>query len=208
MNSNNEKDLRPQEFPKDLNWSPAEISKSLECLYDFVNQECTRAIKWYYKSKKSKSMLGYFLRVGAIVAVTIAGIIPIIGEIYKEDGVPLISPAWATVSLAIAALLIALDQFGGYTSGWVRYVRTAQKLTILQGDFRLNWAAHRLARVEDNVDAQIAKEGILLCKEFLQSVNLVVQAETNAWAQEFQQALIDIENASKPRHVKPDDGQG
>lgn len=197
MIQNKEKDLNPQAFPKKLDWSSKESSSSLEHIYKFVNHECTRAIEWYYLSKRNKCRLGYFLRVGSMIAIAIAGIIPIIGEIFKKGNVPLISPAWATVSLAIAALLIALDQFGGYTSGWVRYVRTAQKLTMLLGDFQLDWESHRLSRVQDNVDAKILKEGIILCKNFLQSVNSEVQAETNAWAKEFQQALSDVEIASK-----------
>jgi len=35
------------------------------------------------------------------------------------------------VALAVTVLLVALDHVGGYTSGWVCYVRTAQALTRL-----------------------------------------------------------------------------
>ena len=199
MSLQKKEDLISQAFPKDLNWNPNERYLSLEHIYEFVDKECDKAIQWYYFRKKSKSRLGYILRVGAILAVAVAGIVPIIGEICrKDDKVPCISPAWATVSLALAALLIALDRFGGYTSGWVRYVRTAQRLTILQGEFRLDWEEHRHSRIEENMDIEITKHGLLLCKKFLQSVNLEVQTETNAWAQEFQQALMEVDKQSKP----------
>ncbi|PSN10786.1 hypothetical protein C7271_25490, partial [filamentous cyanobacterium CCP5] len=163
-------DLLPQSFPQQLDWSPSEAFASLESLYGFVNKECERAIQWYYVSKISKSRIGYLLRAGAIVAVAIAGIIPIIGEICKQENVPCISPAWATVALAVAALLIGLDRFGGYTSGWIRYIRTAQRLNILQGDFRHDWEAHRLERLNQTVDKELTQRGIVLCKSFLQAV--------------------------------------
>jgi SMODS and SLOG-associating 2TM effector domain 2 len=197
MNLPKKEDLDSQVFPPDLKWSPNERFVSLEKIYEFVDKECGRAIQWYYFSKINKRRFGYTLRAGAIVAVAVAGIVPIVGEIFKkENGVPYISPAWATVSLALAALLIALDRFGGYTSGWVRYVRTAQRLTILQGDFRLDWEEHRHSRIEENIDSEITKHGLLLCKKFLQAVNSEVQTETNAWAQEFQQALMEVDKKS------------
>ena len=99
------------------------------------------------------------------------------------------------MALAIAALFVALDRFGGYTSGWVRYVRTAQRLTLLQADFRLNWEEYRFRCPQ--LTAEETREGILLCLTFLRNVNLEIQNETNAWAQEFQQALLEVDNLSK-----------
>jgi hypothetical protein len=205
--SSQHKDLIPQGFPRNLDWYPDHRLSSLERLYDFVNSECEKAVGWYYRSKRSKSRLGYWLRAGAIVAVATAGIIPIIGEIFEaSDGSPLISPAWATVALAIAALFVALDRFGGYTSGWVRYVRTAQKLSILQADFCLDWEEYRfnLPHTHEEEHVEYIKEGIRKCREFLREVNREVQNETNLWAQEFQQALVEVDTLSnhKPGETK------
>jgi len=200
MSSVPKKDLIPQNFPADLDWSADSSLDSLRQLYEFVNRECEEAVNWYYSSKRTKSRLGYFLRAGSIVAVAIAGIIPIIGEIFERDnGNPVISPAWATVALAIAALFVALDRFGGYTSGWVRYVRTAQRLSILQSDFRLDWEEYRFDRPHHGGETEFVKKGILLCRRFLRDVNLEVQSETTAWAQEFQQALIEVETLSQSK---------
>ena len=201
-----EDDLLPQSFPQDLNWSDIESYKSLQSVYNFVNTECERAISWYYDRKNIKKFLGYTFRLGAILTGAIAGIIPILGEIFDNYGISYLSPAWATVSLAIATLFVALDRLGGYTSGWVRYVRTAQKLTTLQGNFQLDWEEFRLSKNEHNIDFAIAQDGIQLCKEFLDAVNSEVQNETNIWAQEFQQALVEIEKQSKdklPRSRQP-----
>ncbi|MBW4469818.1 MAG: DUF4231 domain-containing protein [Stenomitos rutilans HA7619-LM2] len=201
--------LRPQRFPSDLDWSPTKRFDSLDQLFNFVNMECEDAIHWYYEKKKSKAILGYWLRLGAIVAVAAAGLIPIIGILCSKDRVPCLSPAWATVSLAIAALLISLDRFGGYTSGWVRYVRTAQIMTSLQGDFLHDWQVHRhdrQAQTSEETNIKITQDGISMCKKFLQSVNTLVQSETSVWAQEFQQALMEVDRGSKSRSDESNNG--
>ena len=184
--------LRPIGFPTTLDWSPANQQASLEKLYLFVVGECEASINWYYRKKGVKSLLGFLLRLGAILAVAVAGLIPLIGELLKRNGIPGISPAWATVALALAGLLIAIDRFGGYTSGWIRYIRTAQMLTSLQGEFRLDWEENRRARLEETSDADRTKEGINLCRTFLRAVYAQVRLETDLWAQDFQQALQTV----------------
>ena len=97
-------DLTPRAFPTDLNWTEQEATDSLEKLYRFANDECERAINWYFDKKRSKRIAGYACRLGAIIAATIAGVIPILGEIYKTNNVPGLSPAWATVAIAVRVL--------------------------------------------------------------------------------------------------------
>jgi hypothetical protein len=184
--------LQPMGFPKALDWSPAKQQESLEQLYFFVMEECAASINWYYRKKGSKSLLGFLLRLGAILAVAVAGLIPLIGELLKRNGIPGISPAWATVALALAGLLIAIDRFGGYTSGWIRYIRTAQMLTSLQGEFRLDWEEYRRSSLEETSGADRTKEGINLCLTFLRAVCAQVRLETDLWAQDFQQALQTV----------------
>lgn len=190
-------DLKPGIFPQDLNWAEGEAVKSLENLYSFVNVECQRAIDWYFSKKRNKRIAGYVFRVGAILALAGAGVIPILGEIYKSDNVPGLSPAWATVALAIVAIFVALDRLGGYTSGWVRYVRSGQALSQLQSDFRLEWEKQRLVLYGGQTDAATVQEGIDKCREFLAEVHSTVRAETDQWAQEFQKFLLELEKKVK-----------
>jgi hypothetical protein len=187
-------DLTPGIFPQNLNWKEGEATESLEELYSFVNIECQRAIDWYFQKKRTKRIAGYLFRVGSILSLAGAGVIPIIGEIYNDEGIPGLSPAWATVALAIAAVLVALDRLGGYTSGWVRYVRSGQTLSQLQSDFRVEWEKQKLLLHGGQVDVEIVQEGIDKCRKFLTEVHVTVRNETNQWAQEFQKILVELEN--------------
>ena len=193
-------DLKPNSFPAALDWSLGGQEASLENLYGFVMKECDTAIDWYYYKKGSKKILGLWLRFWAILSIGVAGLIPILSElllrITGRDGTPVfaLSPGWATVALAVAGVLIALDRFGGYTSGWVRYVRTAQALTRLKGAFHLDWEVQRQDRLQQPEDPEQVKAAIQLCRKFLQDVYEELRLETELWAGEFQQALSAVEN--------------
>jgi hypothetical protein len=194
---NDKHDLKPGAFPTDLRWTQDGATESLERLFQFANDECKRAIDWYFTKKQSKKIAGYVFRVGAIIALAVSGMIPIIGEIYKTNNAAGISPAWATVALAIAAIFVALDRFGGYTSGWVRYIRTGQALSWLQSEFRVEWEKLRLALQAGQTDSTTLQQGIDKCKEFLAQVHSTVSAETDQWAQEFHKFLLEFEEKTK-----------
>ena len=189
--------FKPGSFPKDLNWSEKEAATSLEKLYQFVNDECDRATKWYFDKKKTMKFLGYVFRVGSILALSIAGVIPILGEIYEKGDVPGLSPAWATFALAVAGVLIFLDRFGGYTSGWIRYIRTAQTLSRLQSDFRIEWESKKLTLQSSQTDSATVDLAIQQIRYFLAQVNSIVGAETDEWAKDFQKVLAELEKKTK-----------
>lgn len=190
-------DLKPGSFPEDLKWSENEATTSLELLYQFVNAECDQASRWYFVKKKTMKTLGYIFRVGAILALAIAGVIPILGEIFEKGDVPGLSPAWSTFFLAIAGVFLSLDRFGGYTSGWIRYIRTALALNRLQSNFRIDWESQRLILQSGQTDSATIGRGIQQCRDFLAQVNSIVGAETDQWAKDFQRVLAELEKKTK-----------
>lgn len=196
--SQRKRDLKLPDFPQNLDWSSANASNSVDSLFTFVWNVCEAAIAWYYASKRGKKLVGYPLRAAAIICVAISGMIPLLGELFKNEvGRPWISPAWATVALALAATLISFDKFWGYTSGWVRYVRSAQALNQLQSDFRLEFETLRLKLQRSPGDATQITECIEACRSFLAKVNSVVRTETDQWAQEFKGFLEDLDKQVK-----------
>ncbi len=193
----NKDDLIPSDFPCDLNWTADEAIASLENLYGFVNVVASRAIKWYFSAKKSKRIMGYLFRIGALVAVTVSGLIPVLGVIFVEEGKPIISPAYATISLVFAAFFISLDKFGGYTTGWIRYIRTGQALSELQDCFRVEWEKQRFVLHEGKAESEEVLQAIDKCKEFLTQVHKTVRAETDQWAQNFRKILQEFEDKTQ-----------
>jgi hypothetical protein len=190
----NKANIKPGSFPEGLKWSGGEAVASLESLYQFVNGECSRAADWYFSKKKTMKFLGYVSRVGSILAIAIAGIIPILGEIYEKADVPGLSPAWSTFALAIAGIFLSLDRFGGYTSSWIRFIRAAQTLGRLQSDFRIEWQRQRLILQGRAAEPETVADSIKLCRDFLARANQLIETETDEWAKEFQKVLAELEN--------------
>jgi hypothetical protein len=205
-------DLIPVQFPDKLDWSLEGQEASLELLNQFVVNECTTCIKWYYSKKSSKSSWGFLLRLLSILLVALAGLIPLLSDLLPRqfgEGIGLqIAPGWSAVVLALVALLTGIDRFVGFTSGWVRYVRTAQFLTERQRVFQFAWEEQRRARLiqqqgnrlmplaDDMPPANHSPilqdpimEAIKLCREFLLDVQTTVRRESDLWAQEFVEAL-------------------
>jgi low affinity Fe/Cu permease len=71
--------------------------------------------------------------------VAVAGVLPVLSQILGEGSSVVIQPAWATVALAIAVALVALDRFFGFSSAWARYMATGQAISAALNQFRLDW---------------------------------------------------------------------
>jgi hypothetical protein len=191
------KDIKLPDFPQ-LLWEENKIPASLDLLYEYVIRYAIASSNWYSERRSTKKNIGFLLRLGAVIGTATAGIIPILGEIFKKDNdVPLINPAWSTVAIAIVALFIAIDNFGGYTSGWIRYMLTEQKINELIAGFRFQWEKNKLARISGNVSLDFVAKAVESCELFLFKVYEEVRNETGAWAAEFQTAIKEIEKTTK-----------
>jgi SMODS and SLOG-associating 2TM effector domain 2 len=180
----------------DLSWDQPNALQSLDKLFAYSKQKAQDAIDWYYNAKEWKMRMGSTLRYGMIAFTAAAGIIPIVGTILQQNNVPALAPAWSAVALALAALMLALDKFGGFTSGWVRYILAAQELNQALEAFRINWEIGKLKLTAPITPEEIEKM-IAECKEFLLQVQDIVTKETQKWVTEFQSALKEIDEAAK-----------
>ncbi len=190
-------DWKPDGLPP-LDWQPADLPDYLDKVYQHVVDKTTAAQEWYFQKKNSKRVLGFVLRVVAIVSATAAGILPVLSEIFEtERGDPRVSPGWATILLAVTGLCIMLDKFGGYTSGWVRYVLTAQQIGEHLVEFQFDWQRSKLGLDGQKPTNEQAMQMLTLCRDFTDKVSGLVAEETKQWAGEFESALKLIESAAK-----------
>ncbi|MHC4666746.1 MAG: SLATT domain-containing protein [Planctomycetota bacterium] len=109
----------------------------LEGLHAFVKGRAEGAIEWYLQAKSRKKMWAIRLRALSILLVSAAAVIPILSQmITNEQGEQVIAPAWASVALVIAAMLVALDRLLGCSSSWIRYISTEFRLQKLLDEFQ------------------------------------------------------------------------
>ncbi|HEY3302417.1 MAG TPA: SLATT domain-containing protein [Candidatus Binatia bacterium] len=191
-------DIQHSPLPK-LEWEPSKRQNSLELLFDHLTAEAKSAIDWYLKAKRPKQQWAMRARMGAIVLTALAGIIPMVVQIFVEDGKPLIQPAWASVSLGIAAAMIVVDRFFGFSSGWMRYISAELRIRQLLREFELEWQTLKAGwKGSDPTDDQV-QTMLGRAKTFINQVTTVVQEETNTWIREFQESLKQVEEAARAK---------
>ncbi len=190
-----EDDFKPGKFPT-LSWQPDQTGESLRLLYDYVTSQAAVSREWYLEKRTRKRRAGYALRLGAMLAAALAGIIPILAGIFQQGGVPELNPVWSSVAIAVAALLVAVDRLGDMTSGWIRYMITAQEIAQLEEAFRFDWETAKLGWAAEPSREDLG-EGLRRCALFLQNVNRAVREETRVWADEFLTTLKAVEKAAK-----------
>jgi hypothetical protein len=182
----------------ELSWHPAKRMDSLRKVAGYVVGEAEKAITWYLDKKAAKAWRAQALRFAAIVATALAGLIPLLAEIFEINGTPKFAPAWASVALLVAAACVGLDRFFGYSSAWMRFLTTEMQIRHALHDFLLDWETRRtIWEDKDDPGPQEAAAGLKRCKEFLAQVNELLKAEMDTWVAEFSAALTDIDKAAK-----------
>ncbi|MEM7309157.1 MAG: DUF4231 domain-containing protein [Planctomycetota bacterium] len=190
------KDIKSDALPA-LSWNDGQRAASVRELGDYCYALARSSRDWYFDRRlKTKKYGGRALRVGALIAAAGAGVLPILAEIYSEGDTTPIAPGWSAVLLALAALLVALDKFWGFTSAWVRYVRAGQDIDSLMTGFVYQIERLRLSWKAEEPTAEEADVAIAACAELTRSTQRVIEKETDQWAAEFQSALVMIERQS------------
>ena len=78
-----------------MGWAGADSGReSLQEVADYASAEAIKAIDWYLRKKANKRTYAQGLRLLAIGATALAGLIPLAVAIHDSGGARSISPAW------------------------------------------------------------------------------------------------------------------
>ena len=191
----NSRDIRPGELGS-LDWRPEHARQSLDLIYQHVVDAALRAICWYRMARRPKRRWAQRLRVAAIIMVAVAGVLPVLSQILGEGSSVVIQPAWATVALAIAVALVALDRFFGFSSAWARYTATDQAISAALNQFRLDWQKYSCQLPADGLSESGIGHLLDLAKALAKKTDDLVQSETLQWVKEFRETLTEIERSA------------
>lgn len=190
------RDIQPRELSS-LRWGPEDALQSLVVIYEHAVFVASDAIEWYSRNKRPKRRWAQRLRVGAIVMVAVAGVLPVLSQIFGPGSSVEIQPAWSSVALAIAVALIALDRFFGFSSAWARYMATSQAISAALNQFTLDWqeCSSQLpvgGLAQEHVDRLFG-----LAKTLVTKTDALVQSETLQWVEEFRETLTEVERSAE-----------
>lgn len=184
--------------PLDLNWNTDdERQKSIDLLKQYVEDEAAKAARWYYQKKGSKKILSQILRFSAIILTGLGGLFPIILTIWGAS-LPMVGAVPAdkqqllvSLFVGLAAVFVTVDKLGGFSTGWIRYIKTAQEIQNSLHEFRMDWEL-LAAKASYPPQKSEVEEMISSAKLFVIAVNTHVMQETQAWAAEFESNLAQL----------------
>lgn len=186
-------DLKPN-LLDGLCWEPDKRASSLDTVLKHAIGEAIDAIDWYLRSKRRKKRWALLFRVVAIMAGSVAGILPMLSQVLLDASKqPIIQPVWASISLAIAVALVALDHFFGFSSGWMRYTAAELHIRQLLRAFQMDWEMQKASWNASLPDTDQIQAMLLRAREFETQVSNIVREETSHWIQEFQGTLKQLE---------------
>jgi hypothetical protein len=187
-------DLKPTDFPT-LQWETDKLATPLNELCAYITGQTQKAIDWYYRKRQLRRYFCRIVRISAILLTAFAGLLPLINEIVGSGHA--LHSLWSAVALAVAATLIMLDRFYGFTSGWIRFLLTAQQLTQALASFQLEIERQKLGweNPEPTREQSLALMGQI--QQFHQQVLGIINDETKAWAAEFTEVLKQIDEQAK-----------
>lgn len=207
----------------DISWETGQLATPLEEMRQYVATKGRETVEWYFRRCCKHRTIGRTFRVSAILLTAFAGLLPLINDIHQSQRIQaeltavsdpnaggavsvvdhstlyrsLINPVWSAVALALVATLLALDRFYGATSGWVRFMLTAQQLTEALDDFQVAFEAQRLEWGRSEPTPEQAQAAVLAIQTYLQQINRAVHEETKAWATEFAKVLQQLDAQTK-----------
>lgn len=195
------RDVQP-EASHILDWSPEHRRDSIHTVYRRAEKHALEAINWYLLSKHEKKLWAQLLRLGVIGLTAIAGLLPIISEINKLA----LSPAWASVALGLAGVLLAIDKFFGCSSAWMRFIAAEHQIRQCLHEFQMDYELEQTGWEHAQPTTEQTQKILGRCKAFLYQVDAIIRQETDQWLAEFQDALKQIDNAAKTKPETRDVG--
>lgn len=202
-------DLSPKRSAKEatanLSWKPDALVASVKALAEDVEHNVVEASEWYMAKRRLPSAGARWTRILAIIFVTLGGIAPVAESTFGplKGAITVSGTGVGYLFLAAAAACLGLDRYAGFSSTWMRRITTAQELTRLVVDFRVQWPP-LLATVEGKATVTEADVKPLFDRiaKLAGDAEDLIKEETQLWKVEFQSSFSQLEKASQARKVE------
>jgi hypothetical protein len=192
-------DLQPAASSEELHWDEDHRRQSLDVVYKRAEDHALSAISWYLHAKRSKKNCAQSLRIGTIGSSAIAGLLPLLSQIFQNQ-LSSLSPAWTTIALGVAGVLMAIDKYFGCSTAWMRYIATEHRIRQSLHEFQMDYDMEQSKWTDNLPNSEQAQTMLGICKAFISKVDTIILQETNEWLVEFQNA---IKQKDEPAPAKP-----
>lgn len=188
------KDLKFGNFPT-LQWETGKLAAPLNQICTYAISNAQQSIDWYLRKRQLRRHFCRICRLSVILLTAFAGLLPLINEIAGEKQA--LHSLWAAVALGVAATLVLMDRFYGFTSGWIRFLLTAMRLIQALEAFRFEVEQEKLSWGSPEPTPEQAAALLEQIRQFHAKALGIVNDETKAWAAEFTEAIKQLDEQVK-----------
>lgn len=182
-------------------WDSSDPVKSLDQLYKWAVRNAEGQIDWYVRKKRPKRIWSLSIRAMAIILAGLGALCPLLDATgLFQDKYAIALGEWGYVLLAIAAGVVGFDRYFGFSTGWMRYIVTQEALEKALKEFRFDWVVITGGQLTGSTSTAPTLN-VPICiqkaKDFTAQVESLVRQETDAWVQEFQANITQLEKILK-----------
>jgi len=180
-------------------WEATTARKTVNDLYKILVEKTKATIEWYLDKKRKPAAAAQLCRNAAVFLTVLGGLCPILKTAFSD-------PLYAKITfgdlgyvlLAVALAVTLVDKYAGYSTAWMRYIKTNLRLEGMLQQFQYEW---QIACVQADFDQQTSQTDktvklVTMLRDFSRQVSTEVESETQEWVTEFQQSLAVLAKAS------------
>jgi hypothetical protein len=153
----------------------------VESAYQAVVKSIDDAQDWYLSRKASKRIASITLRVLALVAAVLGGLVPLAHALFPE-----VDLSWGFLLLGMAAGFQVFDQLFGFSSAWGRFVPASLRLGMLAQQCRLEFAE---LRAKNAANAEL----LASLSRFASEAWAVMLGETGSWSTTHEESIKGLQ---------------
>lgn len=166
-------------------------SESVPLVYKWATINVNQHIRWYRDGQDGFKNKAKGIRFFSLIALGLGGITPLLGALpFVSKNLPDLGQC-GYVALAVAGVLLMIDNYCGYSRTWIRHVNTWLSLDKLRDEFHFDWVNLVTAATPDySVQLKRLQDYVLAADE-------IVKNETAQWATDFQNSMTQLDAAVK-----------
>jgi hypothetical protein len=196
--------------PDLLRWRSLSPPDAIKQLLDRVFIESTSMEGWYERHQARASNWSKRIRAAAIILGVLGGLCPIVAGVRGN----LISMELANavgqlgyVFIAVAAGLIAFDNYFGISAEWMRCTTALNQIRRLRSDLQFDWAA-LLLKLPESPTAVDIEPFLTRARGASAAFSDVLASETEEWRRNFEKSFGEIETAFKLDQTRGSSARG
>jgi hypothetical protein len=180
-------------------WEAATARATVNDLYKILVDKTNTTIQWYLDKKRGPASAAQLCRSAAVFLTVLGGLCPILKTAFPGKLFEIGFGDLGYVLLAFALAIVLVDKYAGYSTAWMRYIKTNLRLEGMLQQFQYDW---QITCVQSDFDkttpeAEKVVKLITKLKDFAKQVSAEIESETQEWVTEFQQSLALLAKASE-----------